>query len=71
MDDDREEDHTTSEGARFAAIVYGRVGLVIKGCFENLLAQCTAVAGPYALPEWVRHSLLCGVLMLQMGGCSG
>jgi hypothetical protein len=45
--------------------------LVIEGCSEDPLAQCAAVAGPDALPEWVRHNLRRGVSILQREGRSG
>lgn len=31
VDDDKEEDHTTSEGARIVPIAYERVDLVVEG----------------------------------------
>jgi hypothetical protein len=49
----------------------GRMGLVIKGCSEDPLAQYAAVAGPYALPEWLRHNLRRGVSLLQREGRLG
>ena len=47
------------------------MGLVIEGCSEDPLAQGATVAGPYTLPEWVRHNLRRGVSILQREGRSG
>jgi hypothetical protein len=49
----------------------GRMGLVIESCSEDPLAQCAAVAGSQALPEWARHNLRRGVSILQREGRSG
>jgi hypothetical protein len=66
-----EASHTTSEGARSAAVAYiGRMDLVIEGCSEDPLAQGAAVAGPYAPPGWARHNLRHGVSILQREGRS-
>jgi hypothetical protein len=51
VEDGREADHTTLEGAR-------------SGCSEDLLAQCAAVAGPDVPPELTRHNLRRGVSIL-------